>query len=704
MHLDDLNKEQQRAVRASKGNQLVLAGAGSGKTRVLVHRLAWLIQAKKISPNSVLAVTFTNKAAREMRGRVERILNRPITGMWIGTFHSIAHRLLRLHYKEARLNPNFRIIDSADQKNLIKRVLKEMKMDEKRWAPGLIQYHINQWKEEGLRSQHISANDFMQENILAIYIAYERITQEEGLVDFAELLLRAYEIFSRNEELTQHYRKKFRHILIDEFQDTNRIQCVFIQMLKDKNNQIMAVGDEDQSIYGWRGARIDNILNFDKIFPDTRTYMLEQNYRSSEYILQAANSIISHNKQRKGKKLWTAITKNELLQLYRALDDKSEAFFIAETLQEHQRKRGRLSNCAVFYRTNAQSRLIEEQLVAFALPYKVYGGLRFYDRAEVKHVLAYMRLLVNRHDYQSFLRIINMPRRGLGSMTTTKIDQLAETHQLSLWQAAEKFLTENALTTQIANSLTGFMELIESMEEATAQLPLKYKVAHIIRQSGLKAYYELSKDPNHNACLDNIVELINAAALAYPGRADKEVMREFLNNITLESRSEQANENQDAVQLMTLHAAKGLEFPIVFMTGMEESLFPMESSTGNPDLLEEERRLCYVGITRAREKLYFSCAEVRRLHGHPTYNPVSRFIEEIPTKLVHEMGRTQPPLNTLVVRTGQQVMHKIFGYGVVKRVEGRGEFSRIEVDFETEGNKWFIPHYAKELQLLENNR
>ena len=706
MRLEELNKEQQRAVRAGTGNHLVLAGAGSGKTRVLVHRLAWLIQTQKISADSVLAVTFTNKASREMKGRVEQILGHSIGKMWIGTFHSIAHRLLRQHYKEARLNKNFQILDSDEQKSLIKRVLKEMNLDEKRWRAGLVQYHINQWKEEGLRSQHISSGgDFTREKILDIYLIYERISQRESLVDFPELLLRSYELFSEHEGLAQHYRKKFRHILVDEFQDTNRIQCVFIQLLKDKDNQIMAVGDEDQSIYGWRGALISNILDFDKIFPDTQLHLLEQNYRSSQCILEAANAVIGHNKKRKGKKLWTNIEIDEPIRFFRALDDRDEAFFISDILRQARQGGSKLAECAIFYRTNAQSRVIEKQLIAAELPYRVYGGLRFYDRAEVRHVLAYMRLLINRADHQAFLRIINMPRRGIGNVTLDKINQTAKGHQLSLWHALEKMLAEDQLLGKSAAALKAFIELMEKMEKDMAPLQLHEKIIQIIRQSGLQKHYEESRDAQYKDTINNMLELASASVYTLPGRTDTAAIQEFLNNCALESSSEQASENQDAVQLMTLHSAKGLEFPIVFMTGMEEGLFPLESASGNIDNLEEERRLCYVGITRARERLYLSCAEVRHLYGHERYNPSSRFLEEIPPELVCEAGRTSPstPSRLPAIRTGQKVMHETFGYGIVKKIEGTGEFSRIEVDFDTEGNKWLIPHYAKELQILNNS-
>jgi len=443
MRIDDLNKEQRQAVEAGKGNHLVLAGAGSGKTRVLVHRIAWLIQRQKVFPDSILAVTFTNKAAKEMKERVTKTLGRPSACHWIGTFHSICHRMLRLHYKEAGLIRDFHIIDASEQRTLIKRVMKELNLDNKRWPTKTVQFHINSWKEQGLRSHQVKLdNDWAQENILQIYIQYEIIAQQEHLVDFAELLLRTYETLSSNFGLLKHYHKKFRHILIDEFQDTNSMQCALIQLLKSKDNQVMAVGDEDQSIYSWRGARVDNILNFDKLFPNTSVHYLEQNYRSTNPILEAANAVISHNKSRLGKKLWTSIPSNEPIHFYQAIDDEDEVCFVIETIKKHQEEGNSLSDCAVFYRVNALSRIFEEKLVRKRIPYRIYGGLRFYDRAEIKNVLAYMRLIANRNSYDSFIRIVNMPRRGIGNQTLENIIKTAETHQISLWQASKQIIEE----------------------------------------------------------------------------------------------------------------------------------------------------------------------------------------------------------------------------------------------------------------------
>lgn len=702
MKLDDLNEQQQQAVTAGAGNHLVLAGAGSGKTRVLVYRIVWLIQRQRVFPDSILAVTFTNKAANEMKSRIASALGRHTPCRWIGTFHSIANRLLRFHHKEAGLNKDFHIMDAADQKSLIKRIMKENNLDDKRWPPKMVQHHINEWKERGLRSHKVgSGGDWMREKIVEIYVLYEKITRREHLVDFAELLLRAYEVLSDNPDLLEHYRKKFRHILIDEFQDTNGMQFAFIQLLKGKNNQVMAVGDEDQSIYGWRGALIENILNFDKLFPDTSIYYLEQNYRSTDSILQAANAVISHNKHRLGKNLWTAAKDNEPLQLYRAIDDKDETLFVIDTIKQHQREGGNLSDCAVFYRVNAQSRILEDKLVAEKIPYRIYGGMRFYDRAEIKHALAYMRLVVNRNDYESFIRVLNIPRRGLGSQTLAKIIRTADRDQLSLWQASQRLVEESALATQTRRHLGNFISLIDSLDEKTEKLPLNEKVAHIIKLSGLEALYKSTIEGQSN--LENLAELINASS-SYPQGKDKQTMAEFLSAISLEAGGEQAKEHQDAVQLMTVHSAKGLEFPIVFLVGMEECLFPLESLSGETKELEEERRLCYVGITRAREKLYLSCAESRSLYGREAYNPVSRFVEEIPTELVHQINssyqsKTPSYAPQQPIKMGQRVMHSSFGYGVVRDMEGEGEYARVEVDFETEGHKWLVLQYA-ELELL----
>lgn len=697
MRLADLNKEQRKAVEAGKGNHLVLAGAGSGKTRVLVHRIAWLIQQQKIFPDSILAVTFTNKAAKEMKNRVAQTLGRPAAYNWIGTFHSICHRLLRLHYKEAGLIRDFHIIDSSEQKTLIKRVMKELELDDKRWPTKTVQSYINLWKEQGLRSHQVKlTNDWAQEKILQIYIQYEKIAQQEHLVDFAELLLRVYEMLSSNSSLRKHYHKKFRHILIDEFQDTNSMQCALIQLLKSKDNQVMAVGDEDQSIYSWRGARVENILNFNELFPDTSVHYLEQNYRSTNPILDAANAVISHNESRRDKKLWTSISSNEPIHFYQAIDDEDEVGFVIDTIKKHQEEGKSLSDCAVFYRVNALSRIFEEKLIREKIPYRIYGGLRFYDRAEIKNVLAYMRLIVNRNSYDSFIRIVNMPRRGIGSQTLENIIKLADSHQLSLWQASKHLIEEKPNQKHLSN----FISLIDSMDSKIEDLSLGEKTAYIIKLSGLDDFYKATIDKQ--SCLENLAELVHAAN-GFSIDKSKEAMAEFLNSVNLEAGGEQAKEYQDAVQLMTVHSAKGLEFPVVFMVGMEEGLFPLESATVERDELEEERRLCYVGITRAKQTLYLSCAEDRRLYGSKSYNSVSRFVEEIPSDLLDQINVPKERANSFypppLIKMGQRVMHSSFGYGVVKAMEGEGKYARVNVDFETEGQKWLVLQYAN-LQLL----
>ena len=697
MRTDDLNKEQQQAVEAGKGNHLVLAGAGSGKTRVLVHRIAWLIQQQRVFPDSILAVTFTNKAAREMKERVTKTLGHPSACHWIGTFHSICLKLLRFHYKEAGLIRDFQVIDSAEQKTLIKRVVEGLNLDDKRWPTKTVQSYINSWKEQGLRSHQVRLdNDWAKEKILQIYIQYEKVAQQEHLVDFAELLLRTYEMLSNNSSLQRHYHRKFRHILIDEFQDTNRMQCALIQLLKSKDNQVMAVGDEDQSIYSWRGARVENILNFNKLFPNTSVHYLEQNYRSTNPILEAANAVISHNKSRLGKKLWTNITSDEPIHFYQAIDDEDEVCFVVDTIKKHQEEGNSLADCAVFYRVNALSRIFEEKLVHERIPYRIYGGLRFYDRAEIKHTLAYMRLIANRHSYDSFIRIVNMPRRGIGSQTLENIIKTADTHQLSLWQATKRIIEERPNQKHLSN----FIQLIDSMDSKIEDLPLGEKTAYVIKLSGLNDFYKATKDKQ--SCLENLAELVHAAS-AFSVDKSKETMAQFLNNVNLEAGGEQAKEYQDAVQLMTVHSAKGLEFPIVFMVGMEDGLFPLGSASIERDDLEEERRLCYVGITRAKRTLYLSCAEVRLLYGNKASDPVSRFVEEIPPDLLHQINVPKKKVDSFypppLIKMGQRVMHSSFGYGVVKGMDGEGEFARVNVDFETEGQKWLVLQYAN-LQLL----
>ena len=703
--LRDLNKQQRAAVCASDCNALVLAGAGSGKTRVLVHRLAWLIHVDKVLPHSILALTFTNKAAREMRGRIETMLKRGLGGVWCGTFHAIANRILHIHYKDAGLRSDFAISDHADQLQFIKRVLKTVDIDPNKINPQSIRSVINRWKESGWRSNQVPvAENYIQDRILTVYNLYEKIAREESMVDFPELLLRLYELLRDDEKIAEHYRNRFRHILVDEFQDTNQIQYAVIRLLQNtrRPNYVMAVGDEDQSIYSWRGADVSNLLNFSKLFAPVEIFPLEQNYRSTKQILLAANSLIDHNKERLGKRLWTQNQDEQPIDFYRASHDANEALYVVDNILEHLRAGGALSDCAVLYRVNAQSRLLEETLTHSKLPYRIYGGLRFYDRAEIRNALAYMHLTVNRDDTQSFVRALNLPPRGLGAITLERIAACAAQNAISYWQAAEMLVADHTLPTRTAAPLRQFMQLIDNMEAKTQNLSMQEKSAYIIKMSGLLEYYENLKKEEGATRLENLKELINAAGMIN-GEEGEDAMLAFLNTVALEAGGDKEDaEYKDAVQLMTLHAAKGLEFPIVFMVGMEEGIFPHENSAGSEEQLEEERRLCYVGITRTMRHLHLVCCEIRNLYGRASYNPLSRFVEEIPPELIRDRGASlnqDAKIEVPRLKKGQRVLHPTFGYGIVRDMEGRGEHARVEVDFETEGNKWLVLRYA-EIQML----
>lgn len=731
--VEGLNQQQREAVCANEENCLVLAGAGSGKTRVLVHRIAWLIEVVGVSPHSILAITFTNKAANEMNARITELLKHSAGGIWCGTFHAISRRILNQQNKDAGLIPNFTIMDSADQKRFIRRVMEQLNLDRKKFPPDGVQKFINKQKEQGLRAADIErGGDYMHNQLLQIYTAYEKLAAQEHLVDFAELLLRTYELLSRNKAIGAFYAKKFRHILVDEFQDTNGLQFSLIKALQGSNqgspndggdgkghnkgaskttSYVMAVGDEDQSIYGWRGAEIGNILNFEKMFAGSSVYRLEKNYRSTENIINAANAVISNNRERLGKKLWSDIKNDKLVDFYRAPTDKLEAAFVADAITEHYRQGNKLQDCAVFYRANAQSRIIEETLVHSKIPYRVYGGLRFYDRAEIKNVIGYMRLLVNRNDTEAMRRIINIPSRGIGGTSLGKLNDYALDSNLSLWDASIRIVDggdkeKSILNSRAINAIKQFLDLIEKTDEAINGLTLQEQTATIIKLSGLEGMYEHGKDAGNESARENLKEFINAANVNY-GSDEGSDMAIFLSNVALESGGVQANEYEDAVQLMTIHSSKGLEFPMVFMTGMEEGLFPLEKASFDESALEEERRLCYVGMTRACRHLCMSCCESRLLYGHEAYNPVSRFVEEVPKHLVRELSRNQrhqPYLNQddsshIPTKIGQQVSHPTFGYGKITNLEGLGASARVEVDFEDEGPKWLVLQYA-ELQLL----
>ena len=711
----DLNEAQRQAVCAPQGHALVLAGAGSGKTRVLVHRIAWLVRTENVSPYSVLAVTFTNKAAAEMRGRIEALLTLPVGGMWVGTFHSLAHRLLRMHWMDAKLPQGFQILDSDDQYRSIRRILRDLQLDEAHWPPRQAQWFINSHKDEGLRPDHIEHHgDPFQKQMIAIYRAYEDLCQRSGLVDFAELLLRAHELLRDNPRLLEHYRERFQHILVDEFQDTNAIQYAWVRLLAGNRSHVFAVGDDDQSIYGWRGARIENIQQFGRDFSGAHTVRLEQNYRSTGNILKAANALIEHNAERLGKNLWTADTDGEPIRRYAAFNERDEARFIVDRMQDWVDDGGSYRDCAVLYRSNAQSRVLEEALIQSGVPYRVYGGLRFFERQEIKDAMAYLRLLANRRDDAGFERVVNTPTRGIGERTVSATREYAREHNLALWDAAAAMIEQKRLPARAANALQGFLDLIEEMGAASASMELFEQMEHLIHHSGLRDHYKKERGEKGQARIENLEELVNAARYfeqgdTPEGAEEMDDISAFISHAALEAGEKQTSGGEDGVQLMTLHSAKGLEFPLVFLCGVEEGLFPHKMSIEEAGRLEEERRLCYVGITRARERLYLTHAEARRLYGSETFPHRSRFLDEIPAELIEEVrlgGTVSSPASNYDfgtapvqeesngLRLGQRVQHAKFGEGVVLDVEGQGAQARVHVNFDAQGSKWLMMAYA----------
>ena len=711
--LSPLNTAQRDAVAADNQNLLVLAGAGSGKTRVLVHRIAWLIRGEGFSPWSILAVTFTNKAAREMRGRIEQMLQIPSHGMWVGTFHGLAHRLLKAHWKEAMLPQNFQILDSDDQLRLVKRVCRELELDETRWPPKQAQWYINAQKDEGLRAAHIEVppGDLFAQTMSRVYRAYEAACERAGMVDFAELLLRAHELWLQCPEVLQHYQGRFRQILVDEFQDTNTVQYAWLRVLAGAHIPVVAVGDDDQSIYGWRGAKIENIQRFTQDFSGTRTIRLEQNYRSTQTILQAANGVIAHNFGRLGKELWTAGETGEPIQLYAGYNEHDEARYIIEQVEQWLNAGNTRSSVAILYRSNAQSRVLEEALIRADIPYSIYGGQRFYERLEIRNALAYLRLLLNRGDDAAVERIINTPPRGIGGKTLDMVRACARDRNITLWAAIEGVLDEKLLPARALSALDAFRVLINELDSGSEALPLDELADHTIHASGLYQYHKNEKGEKGQARVENLEELVSAAKQFVPEDDELSPQQQFLDRAALDAGDAQADEHEDSVQLMTLHSAKGLEFPLVFLVGMEENLFPHRMSIEEPGRLEEERRLCYVGITRAMEKLVLTYAECRRLHGSDSYNSPSRFVREIPSQLLEEVrlrGTITQPVSALLhaqvpetdLSLGQQVYHPVFGEGVVLNFEGRGASARVEVNFSAEGSKWLVLQYAK-LQMIE---
>jgi DNA helicase-2/ATP-dependent DNA helicase PcrA len=715
---DALNDAQREAVGATPGPMLVLAGAGSGKTRVLTYRIAYLVQALQASPYSILAVTFTNKAASEMRRRIEDFLGFSVRGMWIGTFHGLSHRLLRDHHELAGLPSGFEILDSDDQYRVIRRALREMNLDEEHWPPRQVQWFINSQKEEGRRSAALhGTGDAHQQTLIRVYTHYEETCKRLGLVDFAELLLSALELLEQNQSLRENYQQRFQHVLVDEFQDSNTIQYRWLKCLALAHGQIMAVGDDDQSIYGWRGARIENMAQLQKDFTGTEVVRLEQNYRSTGNILKAANAVIDLNPDRMGKNLWTEGDDGEPIRVYGALDELDEGRFVIDRIEAWQHLGRRRDSIGILYRSNAQSRVFEELLLARGIPYRVYGGLRFFERAEIKDALAYLRLVTNRDSDPAFERVVNVPPRGIGARTVEIVRQQARTDNTSLWTAAKALTTSEGLPARARGALAVFVDLIDQLALDSADHDLPEKIDLAISRSGLIDHYRKERGEKAITRVENLEELVSAGR-NFESEADDDSavdeLADFLAHAALEAGEGQAAEWEDCVQLMSLHSAKGLEFPLVFLCGMEEGLFPHQRSIDEPGGLEEERRLCYVGMTRAMEQLYLTCAEVRRLYGRENTTSPSRFLSEVPESLVEDV-RAGAGLRTRAVkkinpniahinasggteasslRLGAAVNHKKFGPGTVVMIEGQGEHARVQVRFEKSGSKWLVLAYA----------
>ncbi len=720
--IDPLNDAQREAVCAPPGHYLVLAGAGSGKTRVLTHRIGWLMRVEHVPPWAILAVTFTNKAAGEMRARLESLIPGGTQGLTVGTFHGIAHRLLRRHWREAGLPEAFQILDADDQQRLVKRVVAGLGLDEAKFPPRQAAWTINGWKDEGKRPDAIEHRDHpVTQTFVRIYQAYEEACRRAGLVDFAELLLRAHELWLKNPAVLEHYQQRWRHLLIDEFQDTNTLQYAWIRVLAGSTGQVFAVGDDDQSIYGWRGAKVENMAQFLRDFPGARTIKLEQNYRSTSTILKAANSVIQRNGSRLGKQLWTAGEEGERIALYAAYNEQDEARFVVERIREYIAEHGSAKDCAILYRSNAQSRNFEEQLAQRNIGYRVYGGQRFFERAEVKDALAYLRLAANRHDDAAFERAVNTPPRGIGERTMDALRRRARAQDTSLWEAALAELAGGSeLAGRAKNAVKAFLMLIDEMAHTFAgqsgaeALTLAEQVDHAITRTGLRDHYEKDSRGNAESRVENLDELVNVASRFERTAEDLEAglseLSAFLSHASLEAGENQGETWDDCVQLMTLHSAKGLEFPLVFLVGMEEGLFPSQRSVDDEGRLEEERRLAYVGITRAREKLVVTHAESRRMHGTEMLARPSRFLGEMPAALIDEVrprvhvtrplyaGRPHevaPSLEeALPVKLGQRVSHPSFGEGVVVSAEGSGAHTRLQVNFEGAGSKWLVAAYA----------
>ncbi len=719
---DPLNEAQREAVAAPPGPVLVLAGAGSGKTRVLTHRIAYLIEGHQVHPASILAVTFTNKAAREMRGRIERLFGNPPVGLWIGTFHGLCHRLLRLHYEDAGLPQDFEILDQDDQYRLIRRILKELDLDEAHWPPRQLQGMISNYKEAAIRPQTLPTdNNSYQQTFYQIYLAYENRCRRAGLVDFAELLLRTVELFRNNQTVRENWQDRFHHILVDEFQDTNSIQYQWLRILSARHRSLFAVGDDDQSIFGWRGARVENILSFEKDFEQASIFRLEQNYRSTSNILQCANAVIANNTRRLGKELWTEQSDGAPVRVYTASDETDESRFVTSRIQEWVGQGNKRAQTAILYRSNAQSRVFEEQLVRQGIPYRVYGGFRFFERAEIKDALAYLRLISNRDSDPAFERIVNLPTRGIGNRTLEAIRRQARAEAVSLWHAATRIIDRRELPGQAVNAVSRFLDLINQIAADAEALELAELTDQVLQCSGLLEHHGKGQGEIARGRVENLKELVNAtrnfAADEDTGdEAEMGDLARFLAHTSLEATPEQVGDQDDCVQLMSLHSAKGLEFSLVFLCGMEDGILPHQKSLEEGSL-EEERRLCYVGMTRAMRQLVLCHATVRRLYGNEHYTRPSRFFAEIPDQCIEQIKTSKHSRNVFGgsftgtgtsagngaapaadgngLRPGQRVRHAKFGEGMVLSLEGQGAHARVQVNFSNAGAKWLICDYAR---------
>lgn len=710
--LDSLNADQREAVGAEPGNLLILAGAGSGKTRVLVHRIAWYIETGQASPYSIMAVTFTNKAAAEMRARIENLLQQTTNGMWVGTFHSLAHRLLRAHWQEANLPESFQILDSEDQYRTVRRVIRGMQLDESNFKPREAQWFINARKDEGLRPENIDDHsDETTAQMIKIYKNYQEACERSGLVDFAELLLRTFELFRDQGAIREHYQHRFKHVLVDEFQDTNSLQYGWLRLLVGDNSTLFAVGDDDQSIYSWRGARVENMQAFERDFENATLLKLEQNYRSTATILKAANKLIANNNARLGKDLWTEGEDGDHIGVYMAYNETDEARYVIDQIKQAPEQGKPYVDYAILYRVSAQSRVLEEALMQARIPYRVYGGMRFYERAEIKDALAYVRLARFHDDDASFERIVNTPTRGIGNRTVDELRSIARRDNCSLWNAAIQIVEHKLMSARALNALEHFIHLIQKMKQAESEATLDEHVDQVIKLSGLIDHFKKEKGEKGLARIENLEELVTASGEFVIGDdeelAEMDALSAFLSHAALESGETQAGDSSDCVHLMTLHSAKGLEFPDVYLVGMEEGLFPHQRSSEDIIQLEEERRLCYVGITRAKKVLTMTYTQHRRLHGSDYYPQPSRFIDEIPSELLNEIRLGGSVTESLFSRSndrptgedgelalGQRVRHVKFGEGTVLNLEGSGNHMRIQVNFEKAGSKWLVAQYA----------